>query len=84
MKTATVRDLRNHYREVLDWVDAGEEVAISRRGRVIGRLVPEKPCSGRVDWAQSAAALLKRKEFPVLTARQSEAVRRASQDHFGA
>ncbi len=42
MKTATVRELRNRYSTVLKWIDAGEEVAISRRGVVIARLVPEK------------------------------------------
>ena len=55
MKTATVRELRNQYRSVLGWVEAGEEVAISKRGKVIARLVPEKPKSKQVDWAQSAA-----------------------------
>ena len=68
MKTATVRELRNEYRHVLGWVEAGEEVAISKRGKVIARLVPEKPKSGRIDWTQSAALGIKRKDLPVLSA----------------
>ena len=55
MKTATVRELRNHYTQLLKWLDAGEEIKITRRGIVIARLVPENaarldetPIGGRV------------------------------------
>jgi prevent-host-death family protein len=70
MKTATVRQLRNQYTEVLGWVEAGEEVRISRRGKVIARLVPEKPKSKRVDWSKSAALTMDRSDWPVLSAKQ--------------
>jgi prevent-host-death family protein len=40
MKTATVRDLRNHFAKVSRWIRAGEEVEITRRGEVMARLVP--------------------------------------------
>src|SRR5271163_3221963 len=66
MKTATVRQLRNQYRSVLGWVEAGEEVTISKRGKVIARLVPEKAKSRQVDWAKSAALQMERKALPVL------------------
>jgi prevent-host-death family protein len=82
MKTATVRELRNHYRSVLGWVEAGEEVTISKRGKVIARLVPEKPKSKQVDWAQSAALLMKREALPVLTAAQSKSLFADSQGIF--
>jgi prevent-host-death family protein len=73
MKTATVRELRNNYRHVLEWVEAGEEVTISRRGKVIARLVPEKPKSRKVDWTKSAAFALheKWKHMRKLTAEES-------------
>ena len=82
MKTATVRELRNRYRSVLGWVEAGEEVTISKRGKVIARLVPEKPKTQRVDWTQSAAMRMDRKALPVLTARQSKALLAESQGSF--
>jgi prevent-host-death family protein len=82
MKTATVRELRNQYRSVLGWVEAGEEVTISRRGRVIARLVPEKASSHRIDWTQSAALRMERKPLPVLTARQSKSLLADSQGSF--
>jgi prevent-host-death family protein len=40
MKTATVRDLRNHFAKVSRWLRAGEEVEITRRGEIMGKLVP--------------------------------------------
>ena len=68
MKTATVRHLRNHYSAVLRWIDAGEEVAISRRGKVVARLVPEKTRrKARVDWRESAALRMDKSMFPLLS-----------------
>lgn len=70
MKTATVRHLRNHYSSVLRWIEAGEEVAISRRGKIVARLVPEKARKrARVDWTTSAAARMDKSAFPLLSAK---------------
>lgn len=72
MKVATVRDLRNHYTEVLRWVSAGEDVLITRRGVVIARLSPETAESAQeVDWASSPEVLRDRTKDPVLSAEQS-------------
>jgi antitoxin (DNA-binding transcriptional repressor) of toxin-antitoxin stability system len=40
MKTATVRELRNQFPLIEAWVQEGESVHISKRGRVIATLVP--------------------------------------------
>lgn len=40
MKTATVRDLRNHFPRVAAWIAAGEAVEITRAGKPFARLVP--------------------------------------------
>ena len=48
MKTATVRDLRTRFPFLETWLRAGEEIAITKRGRTIARLVPEKPAASRV------------------------------------
>jgi prevent-host-death family protein len=71
MKTATVRDLRNNYSSVLRWVEAGEEVAISRRGKIVARLVPERPKPKKVDWSKSAALNMDRSGFRMLSAKES-------------
>ena len=75
MKTATVRELRNRYTTVLKWIEAGEEVAISRRGIIIARLIPERPeQSDQVDWEQSAAVRRDRTGDLRLTATETEAL----------
>jgi prevent-host-death family protein len=71
MKTATVRDLRNNYSSVLRWVEAGEEVTISRRGKIVARLIPERAKSKKVDWSKSAAVNMDRTGFRVLSAKES-------------
>lgn len=40
MSEVTIRDLRNHGGEVLDRVEAGEEITITRDGRPVAVLVP--------------------------------------------
>jgi antitoxin (DNA-binding transcriptional repressor) of toxin-antitoxin stability system len=42
MRTATVADLRNHFRRVSAWIENGETVQIVKRGRAFARLVPEE------------------------------------------
>jgi prevent-host-death family protein len=43
MKTATIRQVRNDFGKVLEWVAAGEEVTILRRNRPVARIVPPRP-----------------------------------------
>ena len=72
MKTASVRELRNHYNQLLRWVEAGEEVVISKRGIVVARLVPEKKSKPRkVDWSTSAAVMRDRSDERILSAEES-------------
>jgi prevent-host-death family protein len=65
MKTATVRTLRNDYAKLLRRVETGEEIAISRRGKIIARLIPAVTETAKVDWAASAARLLPRDTKPL-------------------
>lgn len=37
-----VKEARARISEVLDWVEAGEEVILVRRGRRIARIIPER------------------------------------------
>ncbi len=72
MKTATVRDLRNHYTQLLAWIAAGEEITITQRGKAIARLMPE-PASApaKVDWSASQAVARDRSGETVLSAEES-------------
>jgi prevent-host-death family protein len=79
MKRTTVRELRNNYPKVLHWVSVGEEVEITRRGKVVAKVVPpDPPTPIRVDWEKSAA--LNRSPWSkALTAAQSAAILSESQ-----
>lgn len=43
MKTASVRDLRNHFADVAKWIADGELVSITRHGSVFATLSPAAP-----------------------------------------
>ena len=43
MKTATVRDLRNHFPRVAVRIEEGEPVEITKSGKPFARLVPAGP-----------------------------------------
>jgi len=40
MKTANIRELKHTTSQVLQWVEQGESVQITRRNKVVGILVP--------------------------------------------
>ncbi|HEY5914069.1 MAG TPA: hypothetical protein VJA21_26065 [Verrucomicrobiae bacterium] len=47
MKTATVRDLRNHFPRVAAWIEEGEPVEITRAGKLFARMLPAAPAKPR-------------------------------------
>ena len=55
MRSTTVRELRNDYSKVLRWVAKGEEVQVTRRGKIVARVVPPAVSSRKCDWPASAA-----------------------------
>ena len=50
MKKATVRDLRYDFPKVERALRAGEEIQITKRSRVIARLIPEQTAAERPDF----------------------------------
>lgn len=81
MKTATVRELRNNYSKVLKWVATGQEVQVTRRGKVVAKVVPPDESPGKVDWAGSAALRITRTD-KALTTRQSERLLKEAQGNW--
>jgi prevent-host-death family protein len=57
MKTATVRHVQHNLAAVLDAVRRGQEIAVTRRGTVIARIVPARAAEGSVAWPDSAARM---------------------------
>ena len=79
MKSTTVRELRNNYAKVLKWVSKGEEVEVTRRGKVVAKVVPPVPTRpSEVDWTRSAA-LNRMMWSTCLTSAQSAAILAESQ-----
>ena len=60
MKTATVRDLRNHFADVAKWIEDGEPVAITRNGKTFATLSPAKPTAPAKPFAELWAARMKK------------------------
>jgi len=58
MKTMSVRDLRYRFPQIEAHLRDGEAIAITKRKRVIARLVPERPVAAEVpDFAARLKAI---------------------------
>jgi prevent-host-death family protein len=58
MRTIGAFEAKNTFGTLLDWVEAGEEVIITRRGRAVARLVTYQ-ASGEPDRSEAAAARIR-------------------------
>ena len=54
-------EAKNKFGQLLDWVERGEEITITRHGKEVARLVPAKPGFNR---AEAHAALRRIREQP--------------------
>jgi prevent-host-death family protein len=43
MRTIPIVEAKSHFSALLSEVEAGEEIAITRHGRVVARIVPDRP-----------------------------------------
>lgn len=55
MKTASVRDLRNHFAQVAKWIESGEAVSILRNGVAFATLAPASSPRPKVGWGKRLA-----------------------------
>ena len=62
MKTTTLRELRHHFGRILHWIEDGQEVEITKRRRVIAKLLPVDAKAEKLHWPDFEARL--RKTFP--------------------
>jgi prevent-host-death family protein len=55
MKTATIREAQHHLSKLMDEVEKGQEIVLTRRGKEVGKLVPmekpEDPRERKIDWS---------------------------------
>jgi prevent-host-death family protein len=50
MKTVSVRELQQNIKHVIDQVEHGQVVEVTRRRRVVARLTPARAAPKRVAW----------------------------------
>lgn len=62
MKTATIRDIRHDFGRILSWVEEGQQVEITKRRRIVARMVPVTHKARKLEWPDFAARL--KKTFP--------------------
>ena len=62
MKEVGAFEAKNKLGQLLDWVEAGEEVVITRRGKVVARLVPPNLSFDRDRSLRAAAAIRERRK----------------------
>ena len=66
MREARAFEARNKFSTLLDWVESGEEIVITRRGKVVARLVPGATGIDRARAAQAVADIIARRVGVVL------------------
>ena len=57
MKTASVREVQHGLARVLSEVGKGQEIAVTKHGKVVARIVPAARTAGRLRWPDSAARM---------------------------
>jgi prevent-host-death family protein len=61
MREVGAFEAKNKFGTLLDWVEKGEEVVITRRGKAVARLVPGASGFDRERAAQAVANILSRR-----------------------
>ncbi len=62
MKAASVREMQHDLKRLLAYVESGEEIAVTRRGRLVARIVPARAERKAVRWPDFEGRL--RRLFP--------------------
>jgi prevent-host-death family protein len=62
MKEIGAFEAKNKFGQLLDWVEAGDEVVITRRGKVVARLVPPAGALNREAGLEVAARIRARRK----------------------
>lgn len=80
MQSLSLAEAKSHLSAVVDRVEAGEEVVITRRGRPVARIVPERELNAdeAQRWVDEVRAFLR--DQPVREASAVETVRRMRDD----
>ncbi|PTQ92152.1 prevent-host-death family protein [Nitrosomonas nitrosa] len=61
MKEIGAFEAKNKFGTLLDWVESGEEVLITRHGKAVARMISVVPCFNRAKARQAAANIAARR-----------------------
>ena len=61
MKEIGAFEAKNKFGTLLDWVESGEEVLITRHGKAVARMISAVPCFNRAKARQAAANIAARR-----------------------
>lgn len=79
MKTATVREFRHAFPKVLQWIESGETVTLTKRGKPIAQVTPPPAAKPRkIKWPDFAARARAYSDGVCLTAEQAARILRES------
>lgn len=62
MREVGAFEAKNRFGQLLDWVEAGDEVVITRRGKVVARLVPPAGAINCEEGREAAARIRARRK----------------------
>lgn len=79
MSTVTVAEAKAHLSEVLDRVERGEEIVITRRGKPVARVSQVQPPKEPIDWA---AIDVLRESMPFQEVPSVEIIRRMRDEKY--
>lgn len=77
MKRASVREVQHNLAGILEVVASGQEIAITRRGRIVARIVPARERPVGLEWPDSAARMKRLGRAAVRGAPASRVIREA-------
>lgn len=50
MKTTTVREVQHNLKKILQWIEDGEVVTVTRHKRVVANIIPSTPAARKTEW----------------------------------
>ncbi len=82
MKIATVRQVQHKLAALLEEVRKGQEIAVTKRGQVVARIVPARSAKGPVVWPDSAARMKRLAAGAALGTPASRIIRETREERF--
>lgn len=82
MKTASVRQVQHNLAALLEEVRRGREIAVTKRGRVVARIIPARSAKAAVTWPDSAARMKRLAAGASLGTPASRLIREMREERF--